>query len=143
MITFPGKSFLTESTYILPTSQYNPSLKHSYIPLCLCHSMLANSCWLLVFVRQNLSLYLMFLFYFYSIKTLVREARGSKVPKTTFRRPEAGQGSFGRPKAAPRYMSGPLDHHRSLGGLWPPKSSFFLTEKEKQFVDFRHLVWNP
>ena len=59
--------------------------------------------------------------------------------KVILGRPKAFQGSFRRPKAALIYISGPSGHHRSLGGLWPPKNSFFLTEKEKQFVDFRHL----
>ena len=28
-------------------------------------------------------------------------------------------------------MSGHLSHRKSLGGLWPPKSRLFLTEKER------------
>ena len=40
---------------------------------------------------------------------------------------------------SPKYLSGPLGHHRSWGGLWPLKMFFFLTEKERQVVEFRHL----
>ena len=39
-----------------------------------------------------------------------------------------------------KYLSGPLGHHKFWGGLWTPNSSFFLTEKDEQMVEFRHLA---
>ena len=40
-------------------------------------------------------------------------------------------------------MSGTSGHHRPLVGLWPTKSSFFLTEKVTQVVELLHLATDP